>query len=49
MRASILGPQRALRTLAALIEANKREKLYLYLVVSDDAVSSALVKEKEKV
>ena len=32
-----------------LLKPIKEEKLYLYLAVSDDAVSSALVKEKEKV
>ena len=34
---------------ATLIRANRRGKLYLYLVVSEEIVSTALVREEEKV
>ena len=49
IRVSIPSSQRILRTPVAFIEANRRGKLYLYLVVSDKVVSAALVRKEEKV
>ena len=49
MRVSILGPQRTLGTPTALIEANRREKLYLYLAISKKVVNVILVRKEEKV
>ena len=48
MWTSIPSPQRTHRTPAALIKANRIGKLYLYLAISDKAISVALGREEEK-
>ena len=51
MLTSILGPQRAPRTLVALIYVDRRGKTvhYLYLAVFKETVRATLVREEEKV
>ena len=49
VRASIPGPQGTPRMLALLFKLIEGKKLYLDLVVSEETVSAALVREEEKV
>ena len=49
MRASILALKERLGHSPLLLKPIEGEKLYLYLVVSKEAVNSALVREEDKV